>query len=117
MNPTFKSRCCDAGEVAAMVSQEDLDFHVRILRALGHPVRLRMVDLIHEAGGEICVCEFEQYFELKQPTISHHLKILRDAGVIRSRQDASWVRHSIDPRAFTNLRELAASFERPAEPG
>jgi len=56
------------------------------------------------------VCEFERYFALKQPTISHHLKILRDAGLIRSRQEGPWVRHSIEPDAFSRLEALMAVF-------
>ena len=81
-----------------------------LLKSLAHPVRLRMVDLIHQQGGELCVCEFEHHFELTQPTISHHLKILRDAGLIRSRQDGAWVRHSIEPDAFVELKQLMAHF-------
>ena len=85
------------------------------LKALAHPVRLRMVDLIHQHGGEICVCEFEHHFDLKQPTISHHLKILREAGLIRSRQEGSWVHHFVEPGAFSALGALMDGFAARAQ--
>ena len=107
-----ESRTCDSPKGTGGLPRADFDLYLRMLKALGHPVRLKMVDLINGAGGEICVCQFEKYFDLKQPTISHHLKILRDAGLIRSRQDASWVRHSIEPAAFTHLRDLVTGFSQ-----
>ena len=76
-----------------------------IFRALGDPVRLRLVSLIgaHQ-GGEACVCDLTSAFSLTQPTISHHLKVLREAGIIDSQRRGTWVyyrpRHGI-------LRQLA----------
>ncbi len=92
------------------LDETDVQTSVSMLKALAHPVRLRMVDLIHKEGGEICVCEFERYFDLRQPTISHHLKILRDVGLIRSQQEGPWVRRSIEPDAFSRLEALMAVF-------
>lgn len=89
------------GEASAFVEQ---------LKALAHPIRLRMVDLIHAHGGEICVCEFEHHFDVKQPTISHHLKVLREAGLIQSQQEGAWVHHFVEPIAFARLRDLLARF-------
>jgi len=80
------------------------------LKALAHPVRLRMVELIQAHGGEICVCAFEQHVEVKQPTISHHLKILREAGLLRSRQEGTWVHHSLESSAFQTLKSLLATL-------
>jgi ArsR family transcriptional regulator len=77
-----------------------------MMKALGHPVRLRMVELIHAGGGDLCVCEIERDFDLTQPTITHHLKVLREAGVIRSRKEGPWVRHAVEPAAFERLRAL-----------
>ena len=89
-----------------VLGEPQFNTYVAMLKALGHPVRLRIVDLIYQHGGEICACEFEHHFDLKQPTISHHLKILREAGLIRSRQNGSWVHNSIEPAAFTRLKQL-----------
>ena len=105
-----------SGQTRASLGRRELEASVTMLKALAHPVRLRMVDLIRRQGGELCVCEFEAHFELSQPTISHHLKILRQAGMIESRQDGSWVRHSIEPRAFTRLQQLCGTFSEIGEP-
>lgn len=85
------------------------------LKALAHPVRFRMVDLIRAVGGELCVCAFEPHFDLTQPTISHHLRVLREAGLLRSRQEGSWVHHAIEPEAFARLRRVMGTFAPGAE--
>jgi len=72
------------------------------LKALAHPVRLRMVELIRERG-EVCACEFEGHFDLTQPTLSHHLKALREAGLVASRRDGVRSLHRIEPEAFRAL--------------
>lgn len=98
------------GTAHEALSEGDLVAYVGLLKALGHPVRLRMVDLIHRQGGELCVCEFEHHVDLAQPTISHHLKVLREAGLIRSAQDGSWVHHFIVPETFARVRRLVETF-------
>jgi ArsR family transcriptional regulator len=80
------------------------------LKALSHPARVRIVELIHERGGEICVCEFAGRLDLSQPTISHHLKILRDAGLIASRQEGTWVYHTVRRQAVAALVERLAAW-------
>lgn len=63
-----------------------------IFKALGDPVRLRLLSLIaSRRGGEVCVCEMTGLFEVTGPTISHHLKVLREAGLIDSRRRGTWV--------------------------
>jgi len=109
--------CTQLPEQASSVLQDEtLAASVAQFKALGHPVRLQMIDLIHRHGGKLCVCAFEQHFDLRQPTISHHLKILRDADLIRSRQEASSVYHFIKPAAFEHLRQLSALFAAEAVP-
>jgi ArsR family transcriptional regulator len=85
------------------------------LKALAHPVRLRMVDLLRSAGGELCACAFEPHFDLTQPTISHHLKVLREAGLLRSRQEGSWVHHALEPKAFVALGQVMNTFATGAD--
>ena len=83
----------------------------RVFKALGDPVRLRLVSLIgaHE-GGEVCVCELTEAFDLTQPTISHHLKILRDAGIIDSERRGTWVYYWLLP---ATLERMAGLLEAP----
>ncbi|ARA93770.1 hypothetical protein AWN76_011740 [Rhodothermaceae bacterium RA] len=106
---------CACTPVTAHLDVQEVEALAAQLKALAHPIRLRMVDLIHAHGGQLCVCEFEQHFDVKQPTISHHLKILREAGLIRSRQEGAWVHHAVEPAAFAHLRALMARFAAEGE--
>jgi ArsR family transcriptional regulator len=76
-------------------------------KALGDPVRLRLVSLIgaHQ-GGEVCVCELTEAFDLTQPTISHHLKVLREAGIITSERRGTWVYYRLEPAALERMGAL-----------
>ena len=78
----------------------------RLFKAMGDPVRLRLMSLIasHE-GGEACVCDLTDVFDLSGPTISHHLKVLREAGLIAGERRGTWVYYRILPDA---LRQLSA---------
>jgi ArsR family transcriptional regulator len=84
----------------------------QVFRALGSPVRLRLVSLIgaHQ-GGEVCVCELTGAFDLSQPTISHHLKVLREAGIIGSERRGTWVYYRLVPAV---LERTAALLSPPA---
>src|SRR5215467_15790694 len=80
----------------------------QVFKALGDPVRLRLVSLIGaRAGGEVCVCDLTSAFDLSQPTISHHLKVLREAGLIDSERRGTWVYYRLVPAA---LERMAALF-------
>lgn len=75
-------------------------------KALGDPVRLRLMSMIASAeGGEICVCDLTPAFELSGPTISHHLKTLREAGLVDADRRGTWVYYRARPAI---LRQLAA---------
>ena len=76
-------------------------------KALGDPVRLRLVSLIgaHQ-GGEVCVCDLTTAFNLAQPTISHHLKVLREAGIITSERRGTWVYYRLVPAALERMAAL-----------
>jgi ArsR family transcriptional regulator len=87
----------------------------QVFKALGDPVRLRLVSLIGaHAGGEVCVCDLTDAFELSQPTISHHLKVLRQAGIITSERRGTWVYYRLELAA---LDRMAALLSIPAETG
>lgn len=77
-----------------------------ILKALGNPVRLQMLDFIAQGGGRLCACDMERHFDLTQPTISHHLRILRDAGLIVSESSGVWVFHSIDESVAESMQQV-----------
>ena len=79
----------------------------QVFKALGDPVRLRLVSLIgaHQ-GGEVCVCDLTTAFNLAQPTISHHLKVLREAGIITSERRGTWVYYRLVPAALERMAVL-----------
>src|ERR1700753_3943405 len=78
-----------------------------VFKALGDPVRLRLFSLIaSHAAGEACVCDLTGEFDVSQPTISHHLKVWREAGLLSSERRASWVYSRVEPQALAALATL-----------
>jgi ArsR family transcriptional regulator, arsenate/arsenite/antimonite-responsive transcriptional repressor len=87
----------------AQAEHEVLQTQVSILKALAHPVRLRIVQLLADkerlglgeesccAAMEVCVCRVNELFDLTLPTVSHHLKVLREAGLVETRRDGIWI--------------------------
>jgi ArsR family transcriptional regulator len=75
-----------------------------MLKALSDPVRLRLLSVIaSHAGGEACVCDISVGIDVTQPTISHHLKVLREAGLLDSERRGSWVYYRVIPEALQRL--------------
>ena len=76
----------------------------RMFKAIGDPARLRMLSLIaSHQGGESCVCDIAPAFDLSQPTISHHLKVLREAGLLDCERRGTWVYYRVIPSALAQL--------------
>jgi ArsR family transcriptional regulator len=102
--------CCGplTGEA---LSAEEAGELARVFKALADPVRLRLLSLIAaRSPGEACVCELTGFFELTGPTISHHLKVLREAGLIGSERRGTWVYYWAIPAM---LRRLGGLFDLP----
>jgi len=74
-----------------------------VAKALGDPIRLQLVDVLRKHAGKVCVCELVPLFDLSQPTVSHHLKVLREAGIVDSERRGLWAYYYVVPDA---LREL-----------
>lgn len=76
------------------------------LKALADPVRLRLFSAVaSHAGGEACVCDVSEGLEVSQPTISHHLKVLREAGLLTAQRRGSWVYYAMVPDALHALTD------------
>jgi ArsR family transcriptional regulator len=75
----------------------------RIAKALGDPIRIQLVDVLRKHAGKVCVCELVPLFDLSQPTISHHLKVLRQAGLVGSERQGLWAYYYVIPDALTEL--------------
>jgi ArsR family transcriptional regulator len=78
-----------------------------LLKALADPVRLRLLSLVaSHAGGEACVCDLTDKFDLSQPTISHHLKVLHEAGLLHRDKRGVWVYYRARTEALAGLAAL-----------
>lgn len=78
-----------------------------LLKALADPVRLRLLSLVaSHVGGEACVCDLNDAFELSQPTISHHLKVLHEAGLLEREKRGVWVYYRVDDVVLADLGAL-----------
>jgi len=77
----------------------------QVAKALGDPVRLQLVDVLRKHAGKVCVCELVPLFDLSQPTVSHHLKVLRESGIVGSERVGLWAYYFVIPDA---LKELSA---------
>ena len=82
-----------------------------LFKALGDATRLEMVGLLAAEGKELCVCDIESHFELGQPTVSHHLRILREAGVVTSERRGTWVYYSLERGTLERLAAFKAVLE------
>ena len=74
-----------------------------VAKALGDPVRMQLVDVLRKHAGKVCVCELVPLFEISQPTLSHHLKKLRDAGIVDSERQGLWAYYYVKPEALEEL--------------
>jgi ArsR family transcriptional regulator len=75
----------------------------RIAKALADPVRVQLVDVLRSNAGQVCVCELVPLFELSQQTVSHHLKVLREAGLVDSERRGLWAYYYVQPGALDAL--------------
>jgi ArsR family transcriptional regulator len=107
LTPTQTVACCSPLTSATPMSAEQAGRIAPLLKALADPVRLRLLSLIaaHE-GGEACVCDLNDAFDLSQPTISHHLKQLHEVGLIERDKRGTWVYYSVRKEALADLATL-----------
>lgn len=87
--------------------------HAALLRALADEARLEIVGRLAAAGGPVCVCDLTPGLGLSQPTVSHHLKVLRDAGVVRSERRGTWVHYALELSVIGSLGQLIGQLAPP----
>ena len=102
--------CCALATAA--VTEADAGLIAPMFKALGDPVRLRLASLI-ASRLEACVCDLTGEFAVGAPTISHHLRVLREAGLVNSERRGTWVYYSIRHQALTQLAGLLSVTESP----
>jgi ArsR family transcriptional regulator, arsenate/arsenite/antimonite-responsive transcriptional repressor len=96
--------CCEP-VVYPDIDQARAERMAEVAKAVGDPVRMQLVDVLRKHAGKACVCELVPLFDLSQPTVSHHLKVLRDAGIVGSERRGLWAYYYVIPNA---LEELSA---------
>jgi ArsR family transcriptional regulator, arsenate/arsenite/antimonite-responsive transcriptional repressor len=104
--PLVLTECCSpvVGQVLTVAEAESL---ATVLKAIAEPTRLRLVSLVAaHADAEACVCDLTEPVGLSQPTVSHHLKILVDAGVLQREQRGKWAYYKLVPATFASLSRL-----------
>jgi ArsR family transcriptional regulator len=106
LEPSAPAVCCPPLSVQPL-SQDQAEHVAPMLKALADPARLRLMSLIaSHPGGEACVCDLGSAFDLSQPTISHHLKVLHAAGLLDRDKRGSWVYYRARTRALASLGTL-----------
>jgi len=102
------AECCSPVFLTPL-DQERAEQLAAALRVLADPARLRILSLVvNHPRGEVCQAEFTRPLGLSQPTVSHHLKVLYDAGLLRREQRGSWAYYSIEPQQIESLRDTLA---------
>jgi ArsR family transcriptional regulator len=92
--------------------REDAERLTRDLEALAHPVRLQLLDVLLRHEGRVCVCDLQAAVPVKQPTVSHHLRLLREAGLVTSEKLGLWVHYRVERKALAALTaRVRAGFE------
>ena len=105
--PVLMDPDCCTPMVAEALTEDAATELAKGFKALGDPARLRLLSLIAaRAGGEVCVCELTDAFTLTGPTISHHLRVLREAGLVGCERRGTWVYYWVVPAQLAALSQL-----------
>lgn len=100
-------RCCDLDARPSMTMAEATRATAD-LEILAHPVRMQLLDVLARKEGTVCVCDLEAAVPVKQPTVSHHLRLLREAGLVHSEKQGLYAYYRVDRAALDDLRERIA---------
>lgn len=98
--------CCQP-LAAPSLTDEEAEWTATVFKALGDPARVKIVNLLARSGSPVCACEFEGALKLSQPTVSHHLKKLTEAGLLQREQRGRWAYFSIEHDAVETLAAVA----------
>lgn len=96
--------CCSTG-LTQPIPRDEAERLAHVLKAVAEPARLQLLSLIR-SNGEACACDLYEPLRLSQPTVSHHLKVLTEAGLLHREQRGTWAWFSINPARLRDLRDL-----------
>jgi ArsR family transcriptional regulator, arsenate/arsenite/antimonite-responsive transcriptional repressor len=94
--------CCEP-VVYPDIERGEAERMAQVAKALGDPIRMQLVDVLRKHAGKVCVCELVPLFDLSQPSVSHHLKVLRDAGIVGSERRGLWAYYYVNPESLEEL--------------
>ena len=107
-----RATCCAPADLGATAAVEAL---APVFKALADPTRLRVLAMLARTGGSLCACEIEAAFDLSQPTVSHHLRLLRRAGLVTAERRGTWMHYTlVRERMESWLHTCEESFGPPA---
>ena len=107
VEPAQEAVACCAPLAAATLSDDEATATAAVFRALGDPARVRIVNVLVTSADPVCVCHLIEPLGLSQPTVSHHMKKLLDAGLVEREQRGKWAYYSIHPAAANKLTAVA----------
>ncbi|WP_308044539.1 metalloregulator ArsR/SmtB family transcription factor [Nocardioides lacusdianchii] len=106
LTPVETAACCSP-LMREPISADQAERLAPLLKALADPVRLRLVSIVAASeGGEACVCDLNDAFDLSQPTISHHLKVLHDVGLLDRSKRGVWVYYAVRREVLADVATL-----------
>jgi ArsR family transcriptional regulator len=102
-------RCCD-GNVKGTLTPARAAKLARALAVMAHPARLQILDALASHAGQVCVCDLDGLLPVKQPTVSHHLRLLREAGLVRQERRGQWMFYFVDREVLAELQDSVGRF-------
>ena len=106
--------CCSVPLVEPSLADDDRDRLLLALKALADGTRLRIFELIAAQDAPVCACDIGDRFDVSQPTIAHHLRTLREAGLITTTRQGVWAYYAVDPSGFGRVAGLLSGMNRAA---
>jgi ArsR family transcriptional regulator len=107
-NKRAKGDVCCEPVVYPDVDRETAQEMAQPAKALADPIRIQLLDVLRKHAGKVCVCELVPLFDVSQPTVSHHLKVLREAGLVGSEKQGLWAYYYVLPGALDRLANWLA---------
>lgn len=108
-------RCCPGRSAAtSLVSETEAATYATWFKALADPTRIRILNLLARTPEPLCVCEIVERFDLGQPTISHHLRILRDARFVVAERRGTWAYYAVNRACLAEFPDAARQILQPA---
>ena len=105
LNPRTRGERCCSTDAEPRLGAEAARAFTADLEILAHPIRLQLLDVLTRSAGRVCVCDLEAAVPVKQPTVSHHLRLLRQAGLIDCEKQGLWCYYFVNRDALSALRE------------